>query len=369
MNDETNIIGREFSTCGKRLYNIYDHGDKFRDYVCTVPLHRMELHDSGAVSICCVMWSGYIIGNWREQSLKDIWTSEQALKMRQSTVLDRTFKYCNCKTCPRMQNPDKELVLTPRKTSIIKLWQQHNIIPAIDMLMLSIDRSCQLSCPSCRPELIYHADVLEKDPALKQLSDDIVKMYNAGEIKCIRASGSGDPFISLFCRKIMDEVIGVNGSTFEIATNGLGFTEKWYNEHPNMHRLISTIEISIDAGTEETYKIVRRGGSWKVLMKNLEFISTLNKNVIINIVVQKSNYREIPQMYELCKRYGFKLKLAKLLYWPQAEMKDYNDMAIWQTTHPEHEDFIKILEIINFNDGVMYTHNLTEYIRGLDLLE
>ena len=36
-----------------------------------------------------------------------------------------------------------------------------------------------------------------------------------------------------------------------------------------IHNNIEILVISIDAATEKTYNIVRRGGNWKLLLKNL----------------------------------------------------------------------------------------------------
>ena len=349
-------------------YDVFNYRDKFKDYTCFLPFKRIELHDDGRVTVCCLNWASYSIGNWKIQSLKEIWSGVRANIFRKSVANDRDYKFCNCTACPRLQDPDKLLTLSPIQRSVIEAWNQSNTLPVIGEVHISIDRSCQLECPSCRPGFIFSKNIFEERPALLHLANGIIDMYNKGEIMRISASGAGDPFISPFCQKIMNEVVGTEQSTFRIATNGLGFTELWYSRHPNMHKLLDEIEVSVDAGSEETYKIVRKGGNWKTLLKNLEFISTLNRPTFINIVVQKINYREIAQMFELCKKYKFTLSLKKILPWSQAGMKDFDDMAIWQKEHPDHSDFIEVLKGLDFNSPYIRTHDLTDYIRELKLI-
>jgi MoaA/NifB/PqqE/SkfB family radical SAM enzyme len=352
-----------------RPHDVYDYGDTFKKYTCFEPFKRLELHDSGDVTICCRNWASYTVGNWKLQSLKEIWMGARADIFRRSVAVERDFRFCNCSACPRLQDPDKRFNITSKQQEILKSWEQGHIIPTISELHIGIDRSCQLECPSCRQELIYHGNILKEKPALLQLANDIIDLYNKGEITRISASGSGDPFISPFCKKIMNEIVGVDGSAFRIATNGLGFTKQWYDQHPNMHRLINDIEVSMDAGTDETYNIVRKGGNWKILQRNLEFISTLNIRTRLNIVVQKLNYREIPLMLELCKKYNFKLSLKKILPWSSAQMQNFDDIAIWQVDHPDHHIFVEILQNLDYSSGHLITHDLTSYIRELKLID
>jgi molybdenum cofactor biosynthesis enzyme MoaA len=80
---------------------------------------------------------------------------------------------------------------------------------------------------------------------------------------------------------------------------------------------ITEIAISVDAGCEETYKTVRLGGSWKVLIENFEFLKTLGKNKIttLNFAIQNKNFRDLPKFIELCQHYQFGTNVHQLDDW------------------------------------------------------
>ena len=65
---------------------------------------------------------------------------------------------------------------------------------------------------------------------------------------------------------------------------------------------IKTIEISIDAGTKDTYENkTRLNGKCDKLINNLKFLSTQNtiNEFICSIVVSKHNYKEMYMFYDI----------------------------------------------------------------------
>ena len=107
------------------------------------------------------------------------------------------------------------------------------------------------------------------------------------------------------------------------------------------------MEISIDAATKETYKITRRGGDWDLLMRNLEFINTIDtiEMVIFSFVVQNDNYKEILKLHELKEKLSnkkVKVQYYKVLNWGNLTNKEFEQKAIWKETHPNHSEFKKI---------------------------
>ena len=51
-----------------------------------------------------------------------------------------------------------------------------------------------------------------------------------------------------------------------LHTNANLWTEPMWESMSNVHDLVKSVEISIDAGTKETYEKVRRNGDWDMLM-------------------------------------------------------------------------------------------------------
>ena len=118
-------------------------------------------------------------------------------------------------------------------------------------------------------------------------------------------TGNGDPFARkevlnfLLNHKISENYPNLR---IELFTNGMLLTETMWDKIK--HNRFSSINVSIDAATKETYEYVRRNGKWDILFNNLRLIGDLRKqrhfsNFIINFVVIKSNYREMKNFVEL----------------------------------------------------------------------
>ena len=148
-----------------------------------------------------------------------------------------------------------------------------------------------------------------------------------------------------------------------LHTNANLWTEPMWESMSNVHDLVKSVEISIDAGTKETYEKVRRNGDWDMLMKNLDYINTIKtlENVKLSFVIQDDNYKEI----ELFENLKHKLNniprvlthYYKLLDW--GVMKNYEEKAVWKSTHKNFTEFKSIWK--NFEKTINAentTHNL-----------
>jgi wyosine [tRNA(Phe)-imidazoG37] synthetase (radical SAM superfamily) len=194
----------------------------------------------------------------------------------------------------------------------------------------------------------------------------IVDIYGKN-IKMLYLSGTADPFASKSIRKLLlnfDRKKFPNVNHIHLHTNGLLLTEKMWNSLSHIHDLIKTIEISIDAANEDTYKIVRRGGNWQTLLDNLNFISTIklhNKNV--SFVTQDTNYMEMEDFYILMNKIfknNINVFFNKITNWGTYTPAEYSIKQIWNESHPEFKMFLQQLNKIN--KKYMCTHNMHDII-------
>ena len=312
---------------------------------CKNPFDQFEIHPNGMVSVCCMSWLPEKIGNVKEESVKEVFNSEKAQEIRES-ILDGSFKYCDHKLCPYIQNgslPDKEEVTDPRHKSIIKNNKTKDLEPTF--YNLCYDESCNLSCPSCRKNkiLYYEGKVYEEK---KKIQDNIIKHIfgKPHDNYClINVTGSGDPFGSKLFRELLFSIDGEKFPRvfFNLQTNGVMFTPKYWEKMKRIQKNINTVMVSYDAGTPETYKITRRGGDWDQLQKNMKFLSSLRQKGLINelridCVVQKANYKELDKLVKI----GLDLKVDKVFFsllvdWGTWTPEIYKQNCIWKKTHPE----------------------------------
>ncbi len=339
---------------------------------CRKPFEHFEVHPSGDVSLCCYTWLPYYAGRIdRTTSVKDVFNSDAVKEIRE-TIHDGTFRFCNSTLCPHIQNgdlPDKDKVEGPRMQRIVKERIVDDLMP--DFYNLCYDESCNLQCPSCRVNKINFTEGNAYEQR-RRIQERIVKdlFYTPHTKNCtVNITGSGDPFGSKLFRELLFNVdcercpnININ-----LQTNGVMFTEKYWNKMHKLHNNINTVIVSYDAGTEETYNITRRGGNWDQLQTNMEFLSRLRqegfiKELRIDFVVQQANYKEMAEVVRIGKR----LKLDKVYFslivnWGTWTNEQYMYRAVYSKNHPEYDDFIKVLSDPILDDDIVDLGNVTQF--------
>jgi MoaA/NifB/PqqE/SkfB family radical SAM enzyme len=338
---------------------------------CKNPFDQFEIHPDGTVSVCCMSWLPEKIGNAEEKEIGEIFNSKKAQDIRES-ILDGSFKYCDHKLCPYIQNgslPDREEVEDPRHKSIIEKNQTKDLEPTF--YNLCYDESCNLSCPSCRINKIfyYEGKVYE---AKKKIQDKLIAHIfgKPHDNYClINVTGSGDPFGSKLFRELLFSIDGEKFPRvfFNLQTNGVMFTPRYWDKIKRIQKNINTVIVSYDAGTPETYRITRRGGNWDRLQENMKFLSSLRqrgliKELRIDCVVQKANYKELDKLIKI----GLNLKVDKIFFsllvdWGTWSPEVYKQNCVWKKTNPKFDDFKETLRNPIFDNPIVDLGNLTEY--------
>lgn len=135
--------------------------------------------------------------------------------------------------------------------------------------------------------------------------------------------------------------------------------------------MIKTIYVSLDAARKDTFERLRRGANFETVMKNLEFISRLRKNgefqnFGILFVVQACNFREMKEFIQLgkslrCDYVGFSQLLRNGVYAQSDE--EFKKANIFSSDHPEHQEFLNLLNDIIFDDPIVDLGNLSHLRR------
>jgi len=340
---------------------------------CSKPFKWFEVtgfkNPKGDVYMCCPGWLSTPIGNLQNQSVEEIWNGKKAQKIRRS-ILDGTFDYCNRKTCPFLQTVSGPV----QKVPDVEEEDLKEII-AKDLVVLphgpreincSYDRSCNLSCPSCRVEVIIETQH-------EQQILNIQEKLNKEAFKdawLIYITGSGDPFGSpYFSRLLRSMKIAEmpNLPKVRLHTNALLWTPRiWCQIPKEVRTLIRSAEISIDAATSETYAFNRRGGDFDRLLQNLEFISSLRREgpleeVTISMVVQENNFREMPEFVRIGQRFQFDIVyFSQLVNWGTFSKDEFQLRAIHLPDHPRHQELAGVLTEDILKDPIVYLGNLTD---------
>lgn len=335
----------------------YEH--LLEQFICITPFVYLEAHKNGIYS-CCPSWLPNKISNL--ENIETAWESEE-LKKVQESIIDGSYKYCSKTECPYLS----ELLMNgnkPRGFIDKSNFNVNNYKKGPTNINFAFDRSCNLSCPSCRNVAIM-ADGTELE-FIDDTINKIVDVYGKN-ITMLYLSGSADPFASKSIRKLLlnfDRKKFPNVNHIHLHTNGLLLTEKMWNSLSHIHDLIKTIEISVDAANEETYKIVRRGGDWKTLIDNLNFISTIKlRDKRISFVVQDTNYLEMENFYSLMMKIfnnNADVYFNKITNWGTYSENEFKLKQIWNECHPEFQMFLHQLNKINKKYKCI--HNMSDII-------
>ena len=334
--------------------------DLLKRFICPTPFTYLEIHKNG-VFACCPSWLPNKLGTI--ENIKDVW-GDAPLKEVQESILDGSYKFCSKTECPYLSS----LIQTngmDSKTFLEKsTFNKLNYISGPSNINFAFDRSCNLSCPSCR-----NTAIMANGKEIEFIDDTVDKVIeNYGKtMSLLYLSGSSDPFASKSIRKLLlnfDRTKLPNVKSIHLHTNALLLTEDMWKKLSHIHDLIKTIEISVDASNKETYEIIRRGGSWEVLMENLKFISTIKLNdKRISFVVQDTNYKQMEDFYILMSslfQNKADIYFNKITNWGTYTDLEFQKKKIWDNTHPDFKLFL--IELSKINNKYKCIHNMHDIV-------
>ena len=301
----------------KPTWKLYDRTEKQGiTNNCNLPFKVVSIDHDGNCMLCtCDGWLPISVCNIMDiDSFDKIWQTTRAIALQQD-VSSKKFTYCSVDSC----NIKKQDVL----------FENY-------FINLNYDESCNLACPTCRPQAINITSGTKYEHKLK-MSKHISKLISKFDHACtINMSGNGDPFASLIYRKFLMTVEPNPKHKYRLLTNGLLL--KKLLAKTKIYNNIDVIDISIDAGDQQTYERVRKGGSWPVLIENLDYLKSLNLDVLIrlNMVVQVENFHSIKHFDKLLQKYNWNGRISRLEDWSTFNKKQWQWRNISDKSHPLH---------------------------------
>jgi len=356
----------------------YVNANKLKDFACTVPFKHYEIHTSGAVSACCHTWLPMWVGNVQESSVEDV-INNGIRKEIQDEMRKGNFACCNDQ-CPQLNsflNGGKDY------WDIVPKEHLDRKLQSTDMhIGFSYDLSCNLQCPSCRDGLIMWDpnDPLDANgQQVKHIHEKVKELVTVLATQhskiSLNITGSGDAFASPIYWEYLVELSNtvIPGNIhINLKTNGIMMTEENWIKIKPLWKHIHYIEVSVDAATEEAYKIVRKNGNFKRLKNNLD---TLDKMVLdgcfpklykwqSNIIVQRDNFRDLKPFMEWQLSYKSKPSIWTnlLAQWWHIPDERFKGMAVWQEGHINRNDLIEILKDPIFKNPQIKLGNMTSLV-------
>jgi molybdenum cofactor biosynthesis enzyme MoaA len=336
---------------------------------CPRPFEVFETRPNGDVNTCCNAWMPAAIGNLAGTSGGELWNSERAQEIRRS-VLDGDFRYCSRMFCPKIVGrdlPERSALKIPAHLALLR--ERRTIMPSGPVrVLLSHDRSCNLSCPSCRRQLIV-ADKAKQE-RLNRLAEEVV-LPLLRDARQVKVTGSGDPFGSNHFRYILRRL---NRREFpnlmlEIQTNGQLLDQQAWSDL-SLEGLVESVWVSIDAARPATYERLRRGGSFPRLMRNLEFVATLRRQRQIrwfqlDTVVQNANVDELLEIVAVGRCLGAdRIHFQRIRNWGTFTAAEFFEHDVASSSHPRFEDLRAVLRDSRLAGGDVDLSNLASLVEA-----
>ncbi len=316
-----------------------------QDRFCDLPFSFAEIHVDGRVYVCCPRYTNFrAIGNVFTDSPEALWNSQAAAAIRQG-IRDGSFSGCDRAVCPAIVG--RELPARADADRRLGALAGAAPLPGPRTVKLAHDDSCNLSCPSCRDRPLVAGK--ERQARL----DDMLQRFILPFLKNTQTlilSGDGDPFASKHYRDIMRQTADTHPALrIGLHTNGvLCDARAW--EECRLDGRAGFAQVSIDAAAPETYGVVRRGGDFARLLRNLEFLAGRRRAgaltwIVLAFVVQARNFREMPAFVRLGQALGADQVVFSLIRrWDRAMSPAAFDAAqVWRADHPEHAAFLETM--------------------------
>jgi len=337
---------------------------------CITPFVELDVLEN-STHLCCASLLPTSTGNLADTPWRQVWNGDAAQAIRAS-IHDGSYRHCNKRTCPKIQSNQlvdaEELGSDPGWRGIIQA-RATEMLRKPEKLNLSYDRTCNLSCPSCRTSRYAADDATRARLNMLQEREIMPLLENA---KTVFVTGSGDPFASKTFRRLMAQLDAASypDLKFIIMTNGMLFTQRQWSAFPSLHRRVELLSISLDAATAGTHELLRRGAIWPTMEKNLRFAGDLLADGLIDdfmitFTVQAENFREMGDAVDLAHQIGAsQIHFARMTNWGTFSPAEYARKAVFIPGHPDHEAFVAACRDPRLQDPMIRPSDLEEFFHA-----
>jgi pyruvate-formate lyase-activating enzyme len=330
-----------------------DRGARLKGRFCHMPFEKLALDTDGA-HLCCSAYLPIVVGDPNTQSLDEIWNSKASMEVRRS-IIDGDFKYC-LDRCPAIQEGTLPLAtevpadLYGPATAAAKApltWGPRH-------LAVLYDRTCNLSCPSCRTSVLS-ASPREREE-FKLILDRVVRPA-LPSLKILEFAG-GEVLASAHLRTVLEAIDRRQSPDLRVAlvTNGTLFDRKAWDRLTNVHGIVRSIYVSLDGASKATFEELRRGGTWEETFANVEFISSLRRQgeieeLALLFVVQARNFHEMADFVRLGQRLGCdRVMFHELVNFATYFATEFKARSVVSPSHPLHGELLAELADPVFDD-------------------
>ncbi len=281
----------------------------YKGMFCSIPFERLYLYPESA-QLCCPWFIDYYSeGNISEvNDLDEVWNSKEAQEHRK-TIHEGNYYFCNAARCVKLLNNSLLSANSVDDLYLKKIIDGKSTVieGGPRFLNLGIAWPCNLYCRMCREKNgenpFKHVDY--------EHIISVLKAYEFKNLETIYIAGSGEVFANNVYMSILEDIEEYNMPNLKriiVKTNG-----QLLHKHLELIEKLSQsydveLSISLDAVLKETYLLIRRGGDYEQMMKNIDLSRDMRKRGVINrfeitYCIQRLNFRELTEFAKfLCEK-------------------------------------------------------------------
>lgn len=320
---------------------------QLQGFMCPDPFNGISISSNGDIGMCsCAMWQPTVIGNILDNTLEEMLSSNLAQDIRQS-IRNGTYEYCDETNCGIIIN-NKLLHESEISGDYLRQYKDATAVDFPRYFYIAGDKICNLSCPSCRNNVITLDDYAQtKNKNVMELLNQQVFSGNSSEVVSIYVSSEGEMLASPLTLKFLEEfpLDRYPRAEFWFQSNGLLFKNRW-DRIKHLANNIFKLSITTDSQEKTTYEKLRRGGKFEDQIKNLDFITELRKTydfqLSLRMVVQAENMHEIEDFYDFAMKYNCtEVDYMRIQDWSTYPPEEFNSIDVLNPSNKSYPDIIQ----------------------------
>lgn len=303
---------------------------------CYAPSTSMYFDQFGNVRACCQNTDG-LMGNVREQSIREIWDSVATRALRRALADDDYSHGCGyCKW--QVDQGDSERVYA-RAFDLTPVAEMNPLWPV--QMEFAMTNACNLRCVMCNGDwsssIRAHREHRPPLPAVyeesffEELAEFLPHLHYAN-------FAGGEPFLGGEPLRVMEMISELESPcAVGVVTNGT----QWSGRIERIcERLPVYFKLSLDGITKATYESIRIGADFAVVMDHLDrfqdYAERHGTRVTITHCLMRPNYHEFAQLLRFAEDRGLDVTINDVLF--------PTELSLYQLPAPELRQVVSAME-------------------------
>lgn len=269
---------------------------------CILPWVHMQLRQTGDVYPCCRVTEKMSYGSTKENSIEQIWNSEEIKTVRKAMLSNEPQKFCNdCYNLEKLGDYSyRQMANDEFKQTYDEVIQNKNIdnkMTNLKFLDVRFSNVCNFKCRSCNPDSSssWYDDYGKIYPHWKpetkilklsqwngtivdeilQYSEHLEKIYFAG----------GEPLIDSNHYRLLSQLIEKKHTHILLSYNtNLSYLKFQDHNCLEIWKNFKNIQISASIdGVGSAIELIRKGAIWQDVYKNLTLIKLFCPHIKLTI--------------------------------------------------------------------------------------